>query len=397
MRVFITGIDGYLGWSLAMYLGSRDYVIGGMDNYYRRRCVAEIGSRSATPIRRLSERLEGYSKFFGKSIHFIGGDLTDYNHLKTALLRFKPDVIVHLGQMPSAPYSMIDVKHCIDTHGNNMFGTLNLIHIIRDYLPTVHLVKLGSMGEYGTPNVSIPEGYMTMTIEGREDVMQFPRKAGSWYHQTKVHDTNNIEMACRFWGLKATDIMQGVVFGLNYNEFSMDAGEELITRFDFDECFGTAINRFCAQAVIGEPITLYGNGQQKRGFLPLKDSMRCIELLIKNEPEEGEHRVVNQFEKVYDITELAEMVNEEAFKAGYDTSISNLSNPRFEEEEHFYEPDHQKLIDLGYDPTNDIGTEISKLITTLGTYRDRIDTYKHVLIPSIRWSGNIEECGEIDV
>ncbi|HIE55003.1 MAG TPA: NAD-dependent epimerase/dehydratase family protein, partial [Chromatiaceae bacterium] len=306
MRVFIAGIDGYLGWSLAQYLAARGHEIAGADLFLRRRWVEEMGSHSATPIRPMEERLPAFKENFNQEILFKKGDLRDYKFVEDFFREFQPEAIVHFGEMPSAPYSMIDVHHCVFTQTNNIVGTLNILYAMKAVCPEAHLVKLGTMGEYGTPNIDIPEGFFTIEYRGRKDTLPFPRQAGSWYHQTKVHDSHNIMFACKIWGLRSTDIMQGVVFGTRIDEMGDD--ERLLTRFDFDQCFGTAVNRFCAQAVIGHPLTPYGRGHQRRGFLPLRDSMQCLTLAIENPPKEGEYRVFNQFEEVYDIYELAEKV-----------------------------------------------------------------------------------------
>jgi len=319
MKVFIAGMDGYLGWSLAVYLTAKGFEVGGTDIYLRRKCVDEMQSQSVTPIKDMPERINALKEKYQKNIYFKEGDLTNYNFVKQCFEEFKPDAIVHLGEIPSAPYSMIDLKHCIFTQKNNLFGTLNIIYAMKEISPEAHLVKLGTMGEYGTPNLDIPEGFFEIEFRGRKDYVMFPRQAGSWYHQTKVHDSNNIMFACKVWGLKSTDIMQGVVFGTRIDEFGDD--ERLLTRFDIDQSFGTAINRYCAQAVIEHPITPYGKGYQKRGFLPLRDSMQCLTLAIKNPPKTGEYRVFNQFEEVYSITELGEKVKilfqDKYFNAGY--------------------------------------------------------------------------------
>ncbi len=250
------------------------------------------------------------------------------------------------------------------------------------------------MGEYGTPNMDIPEGFFEIEYRGRKDRLPFPRQAGSWYHQSKVHDSNNVMFACRVWGLRSTDIMQGVVFGTRIDEMGDD--ERLFTRFDFDQSFGTAINRFCCQAVVGEPISPFGKGHQKRGFLPLRDSMQCLTLALENPPAEGEYRVFNQFQEVYDITELAEMVHRVAGALGIKAEIRNIENPRKEMEDHYYNPDHRHLLDLGYEPTTDIESEIALMLGDLIKYRDRIEARREVLMPDVRWDGRREKCSYIE-
>jgi UDP-sulfoquinovose synthase len=394
MRVFIAGIDGYLGWSLAVYLAARGTEVSGLDGYFRRDWVAEVGSQSATPIRRMTERLEAFTEHFGENLQFRKGNLCDFNSVLNCLRTFRPDAIVHFGEMPSAPFSMIDVDHCVYTHTNNLVGTLNILHAMRDACPDAHLVKLGTMGEYGTPNIDIAEGFFDIEYRGRRDRLPFPRQAGSWYHQTKVHDSNNIMLACRLWGLRSTDIMQGVVFGTRIDEMAAD--ERLITRFDFDQCFGTAINRFCAQAVVGLPLTPFGAGHQKRGFLPLRDSMQCIGIALSNPPDAGQYRVFNQFEEVYDITGLAQKVQRVARGLGIDVDVRRVENPRKEMEEHYYKPDHQNLLDLGYKPTHDVDVEIASMLGDLSRYRGRIAARRRALTPDIRWDGRRQEVRFLD-
>jgi UDP-sulfoquinovose synthase len=389
VRVFIAGVDGYLGWSLALYLAARGHEVSGMDCYLRRDWVAEMGSQSATPIRRMTERLGVFREHFGTNLQFRRGDLQDYNAVVNCLRTFRPEAIVHLGEMPSAPYSMMDVEHCVFTHQNNLIGTLNILHAMHDVCPEAHLVKLGTMGEYGTPNVDIAEGFFDIEYRGRKDTLPFPRQAGSWYHQTKVHDSNNVMFACKIWGLRSTDIMQGVVFGTRIDEMGHD--ERLCTRFDFDQCFGTAINRYCAQAVIGHPLTPFGKGHQRRGFLPLRDSMQCLTLAVTNPPAAGEYRVFNQFEEVYDVTELAQKVQKVGQSLGLDVQVRNIENPRKEMEEHYYNPDHKHLLDLGYKPTHDVEAEMRIMLNDLMKCRDRIEARKEALIPDIRWDGSREK------
>ena len=215
--------------------------------------------------------------------------------------------------------------------------------------------------------------------------MPFPRQAGSWYHLSKVHGSNNIALACKIWGLRSTDVMQGVVYGTRIDEMGND--ERLATRLDFDQSFGTAINRFCCQAVIGEPLTIFGKGHQRRGFLPLRDSMQCLTLALENPPEHGEYRVFNQFEETYDLTELARKVQKIAAELALTAEIRRIENPRVEMEDHFYQPHHQRLFDLGYQPTHDMEAELRVMLADLRRYRDRIEAVKEVLIPDIRWDG----------
>jgi UDP-sulfoquinovose synthase len=333
----------------------------------------------------MADRLLAYRQSLGQNLRFFKGDLTDYNFVLNAFKAFRPEAVVYLGEMPSAPYSMIDVQHAVYTQTNNIMGTLVALYAMREVTPECHLVKLGTMGEYGTPNVDIPEGYFEIEYRGRKDRMMFPRKAGSWYHQSKVHDTNNVEMACRLWGLRSTDIMQGVVYGTRIDEFEKD--DRLRTRFDFDQAFGTAINRFCSQAVIGLPLTPFGKGRQTRGFLPLRDSMQCLTLAVENPPAAGEYRTFNQFEEVYNVFELAERVQRVGNEYGLNVAIRAIENPRMEAEQHYYNPDHQHLLDLGYQPTHDMDAELRLVFEDLLKHKERIEARKEAQFPDIRWDG----------
>ena len=389
MRVFIAGIDGYLGWALAQYLAHYGHEIGGCDNYLRRKYVHEIGSHSATPIVSMEDRISWFSKRYG-SFFFAEGDLMDYNFIKMAIEHFKPDVIVHFGECPSAPYSMIDAEHAGHVQANNIVGNLNVIYAMKESCPNAHLIKLGTMGEYGygTSPFDIPEGFFEVEHKGIRATIPFPKDAGSWYHWSKVHDSNNIMFACKLWGLKSTDIMQGVVFG-NSVDGVLTGDVESLTRFDFDEAFGTAINRFCAQAIIGEPITVYGRGKQKRGFLPLKDSLQCIRLIIDNPPNNGEYRVFNQWEDIYELNELGQKVVNAAKKLGINAEVKNIPNPRVEvDEDKPYIVEREHLIRLGYEPSKDIDSEILSTMKILLPFSERIEDKKSLLMPKILWKDN---------
>lgn len=393
MKVFIAGIDGYLGWALAQYLTARGHEVAGMDKFLRREWVAEMGSQSALPVASMEDRLLAFEEKYGAPLRFWEGDLLDYPLLVRLLGEFQPDAIVHLAEMPSAPYSMIDQAHAAFTQTNNVIGSLNLLWAMREAAPDAHLVKLGTMGEYGTPNLDIPEGFFEIEYRGRKERLPFPRQANSFYHLTKVHDTHNTMFACRTWGLAATDIMQGVVFGTRIDEMGDDP--RLLSRLDFDQCFGTAINRFACQAVIDHPLTVYGTGGMKRGFLPMRDSMQCLTLAIENPPKAGEYRVFNQFEECYTIEELAQKVQQAAREVGLETRIQYYDNPRTERDQHYYNPDRQHLIDLGYKPTHDVVAEVKIMLNDLMPHRDRILERQDILLPDIRWAGERRRSTEI--
>jgi UDP-sulfoquinovose synthase len=385
VRIFIAGVDGYLGWALAQHLTRRGHEVAGADLFFRRKWVKEMGSWSATPIAPMRYRLEAFRKRYKKDLLFWEGDLRNYALIEKIFKEFQPEGIVHLGECPSAPYSMIDVSHSVFVQTNNITTTFNLLYAMRDIRPDAHLVKLGTMGEYGTPDVDIPEGFFELEFRGRRARLPFPRLAGSWYHWSKVHGSKNIMFACKVWNLRSSDIMQGVVFGTRIDGMEEDA--RLLTRVDFDQSFGTAINRFCCQSVIRHPLTPFGRGHQRRGFLPLRDSVQCLALVLENPARAGEYRVFNQFAELYAVMELAEKIQRVAGKLGLDVEIQNLENPRYEAEDHYYQVDHKHLFDLGYRPATTVEQEAEIMIRDLLLCRDRIEAKRNTLIPDIRWDG----------
>jgi len=381
MRVLILGGDGYLGWATAMYLSDKGHDIGVVDNFTRRRMHLERSTDSLTPIRLLHDRITAWQEVSGKSIEPFVGDLQDWDFTSRVIKDFKPDAIIHYGEIPSAPYSMIDVHHAVHVHENNVVGNLNVLFAMRDFAPEAHLIKLGTMGEYGTPNIDIEEGYIEVEHNGRKDTLPFPKQPGSFYHLTKVHDSNNIMFACKIWGLRATDLNQGVVYGIETDQVKLD--ERLLTRFDYDESFGTALNRFTVQAVAGIPLTLYGKGSQTRGYLNIRDTLACVELAMLNPPDGGKMRVFNQFTESFSVLELAKLVQEAGKKAGLDVEIAHYENPRVEHEVHYYNPTHSKLMDLGLQPHYLKDTLVETMVQRVMQYKDRI--LENGIVPRIRW------------
>jgi UDP-sulfoquinovose synthase len=298
-----------------------------------------------------------------------------------------PETIVHYGEQPSAPFSMISRKHALETQRTNVLGTLNLLFGIRDKVPDCHLVKLGTMGEYGTPDIDIEEGFIEIEHKGRKDTLPFPKMPGSLYHLSKVHDSHNIHFACRIWGLRSTDLNQGVVYGVATDETALD--ERLATRFDYDEVFGTVLNRFCVQAVIGHPLTVYGEGGQTRGFLNIRDTLQCVELAVTNPPELGEYRVFNQFTEQFSVSELAGLVQRSARTVGHDVDIRRYPNPRVEAEQHYYNAVNTKLLDLGLEPHH-LGEELVRsMLETIERHKDRV--IERAILPSTQWKpGELE-------
>jgi len=381
VRIIVLGGDGYCGWATALYLSQRGNTVAIADNFARRQWDHELGAQTLTPIRPLSERLQVWNRLTGKTIESFVGDVTDYEFLSSIFRAFEPEAIVHFAEQRSAPYSMIDRKHAVFSQVNNVVGTLNVLFAIREFDPDCHLVKLGTMGEYGTPNIDIEEGYITIEHNGRKDVLPYPKQPGSFYHLSKVHDSHNIMFTCRIWNLRATDLNQGVVYGTVTDETSLD--EALINRFDYDDVFGTVLNRFCVQAAIGQPLTVYGKGGQTRGFLDIRDTVRCIEIACQNPASRGECRVYNQFTEQFSVLELAKKTQAAGKKLGLDVEVDHLPDPRVEEESHYYNAKHSKLIDLGLQPHYLSESLLDSLMNIAVAYRDRVDT--SLIMPQVNW------------
>jgi UDP-sulfoquinovose synthase len=382
MRILILGGDGYLGWPTALRFSARGHEVSVVDNFSRRRWVGDEGSDSLTPILDLEARIDAWEEVSGDRIRSFVGPVEDGEFLDAVVAETMPEAVVHYGQQPSAPFSMASRDKAVETQQANVIGNLNLLFSIRDRVPDCHLVKLGTMGEYGQPNIDIEEGYIEIEHKGRRDTLPFPKLPASLYHCSKVHDSTNIHFACRTWGLRATDLNQGVVYGVETDETARD--ERLITRFDYDELFGTVLNRFCVQAVIGHPLTVYGSGGQTRGFLNIRDTLQCVELAVLNPAEAGEFRVFNQFTEQFSVLELAELVKEAGEHLGHAVEIEHYDNPRVEKEEHYYNAIHTKLIDLGLEPTL-LGEElVESIINVIERYKRRV--VESVIDPHTRWN-----------
>ena len=381
MNIAVLGGDGYCGWATALYLSQKGHTVAIVDNYVRRLWDHELGAQTLTPIRPLTDRLRVWQNLTGRTIEMFVGDVTDYDFLSSAFKSFEPEAIVHFAEQRSAPYSMIDRKHAVFTQVNNVVGTLNVLFAIREFLPDCHLIKLGTMGEYGTPNIDIEEGYITVEHNGRRDTVPFPKQPGSFYHLSKVHDSHNIMFTCKIWGIRATDLNQGVVYGTMTDETALD--EALINRFDYDDVFGTVLNRFCLQAAIGQPLTVYGKGGQTRGFLDIRDTVRCIEIACHHPAAKGECRVYNQFTEQFSIMDLAGLVDAAARKMGLTVEVDHIPDPRVEAEQHYYNAKHSKLIDLGLQPHYLSDSLLDSLMNIALKYRERVDP--SLMLPQVNW------------
>ena len=382
MRLLILGGDGYLGWPTALRFSARGHEVAIVDNFNRRRWHREHGTASLTPILELDERIDAWREVSGNQIRRYVGAVEDGEFLDEVVAEVRPEAVVHYGQQPSAPYSMMSRERAVETQHTNVIGNLNLLFSMRDHVPDAHLVKLGTMGEYGQPGIDIEEGYIEISHKGRTDTLPYPKLPGSLYHCSKVHDSTNIHFACRTWGLRATDLNQGVVYGIETDETVRD--ERLITRFDYDEIFGTVLNRFCVQAVIGHPLTVYGSGHQTRGFLNIRDTLSCVELAVANPAEAGEFRVFNQFTEQFSVLELAELVKHAAEHLGYEVAIDHVENPRVEKEEHYYNAIHTKLLDLGLEPTLLREELIESVLGAIERYKEHV--IESSIDPRTRWN-----------
>ena len=381
MRVLILGGDGYLGWPTAMRFSGKGHDVAVVDNFNRRRWVEGQGGDSLTPIATLTERVAAWREVSGKTIDVHVGDIAEGTFVSDIVRDYSPDTIIHYGEQPSAPWSMQSIDNAVETQQGNVIGSLKLLWAMREYTPDAHLIKLGTMGEYGTPNIDIEEGFIEIEHNGRRDVLPFPKVPGSLYHLSKVHDSHNLHFGCRVWGLRATDLNQGVVYGIETPETKLD--DRLATRFDYDESFGTALNRFCVQAVIGHPLTVYGKGSQTRGFLNIVDTLQCVELTADNPAGAGEYRVFNQFTEVFTVADLAEKVRHAGGEIGIEVQVQNLTNPRFEAEEHYYNPTHTRLPSLGLQPTLLSETLIESTLGVIDRHKSRV--IAGVIDPSTRW------------
>ena len=381
MKVVVLGADGYLGWPTALHLSAQGHDVVAVDNLIRRRWDVLCGTESLVPIAGMKRRVARWKEISGKSIAWERLDLTSLPDATALIAQHRPEAVVHFAEQRSAPYSMISGPHAVETQVNNVVGTLNLLFSLRESAPDCHLIKLGTMGEYGTPNIDIEEGFIEITHNGRKDRLPYPKQPGSFYHLSKVHDSHNIMFTCRAWGLRATDLNQGVVYGSGTPE--TDLHPELRTRFDYDDIWGTVLNRFCAQAAVGYPLSVYGKGGQTRGFLDIRDTVRCVELAALNPPVRGEFRVFNQFTEQFSVMQLADRVRAARESHGLPTKVEHLANPRTEMEAHYYNAKHQRLLDLGLNPHGLEDSLIERVIGLVEHFKKRIKP--ELFAPRVDW------------
>lgn len=381
MKLLILGGDGYLGWPTAMHFALKDYDVSIVDNYSKRRMELLIGVQPLLSIATLDQRTKTFYRVTEKKIQYFIGSVNNYNFISMILKKIKPQVVIHFAEQPSAPYSMIDIERAKQTMENNVLGTLTLLFALHNHCPDTHLVKLGTMGEYGTPNIAIEEGFINIHHKGRTDKLPFPKQAGSFYHLSKVHDSHNIMFACKIWGLQSTDLNQGIVYGIDTQETNLH--QDLNTSFHYDDIFGTVLNRFCLQAALQIPLTLYGKGHQKRSFININDAIKCIEIAVTNPPKKGEYRVFNQFAEVFSLTHLAILIINQAKKLGLKSKIAYIDNPRIEKEFHYYNPSNSILRTLGYQPQSLSGYVLFDMIKKIFKHKSHIDQTR--ILPRVFW------------
>ncbi|CAF1208350.1 unnamed protein product [Rotaria sordida] len=389
MKILIAGGDGYCGWASALHLSARNHDVTIIDNLIRREWDFEHNLNSLVPICTIDERIQEWFRLTGKKIHFVNVDVTNYSEIcKIINCEPKFDALVHFAQQRSAPFSMIDHEHAIRTHINNTVGNMNILWALHEYSPNTHLVKLGTMGEYGTPNIDVEEGFINIEYNGRSDRLPYPKQPGSFYHLTKVSDSDQINFTCRTWKLRATDLNQGIVYG--YSTAEVDLSPILANRFDYDHIFGTVLNRFCIQAALGHPLTVYGIGGQTRSFIDIRDTVKCIEIACENPAKLGEYRVFNQFTEMFSVLQLAQLVQQVSENQfNLKCKIAHIKNPRTEKEVHYYNCINTNLCSLGLQPTLLSNETIASLIELSTKYADRVNL--KLIPPQVQWKPDDEE------
>jgi len=363
MKILVLGGDGYLGWPTAMHLSTRGHDVLVVDNYLRRRLCQAEDVEPLHEVPNLRERCQTWEARSGNRISLSVGDLRDWDVVCDVFSSFEPEAVIHYAEQPSAPYSVHSRRAAQLTLHNNLGVTFNLIYAVREFNPSIHIVKLGTMGEYGTPNIDIEEGWLPVIHKGRKHTFLYPRQASSLYHTTKIMDTDLLWYYVRMWNLRVTDLMQGPVYGIRTTENEGRAG--LVPFFNYDELFGTVVNRFVVQAACGHPLTIYGSGGQTRGYINLKDTLNCVRLSIEHPAKAGELRIFNQFTETFSVKELAQRVQRVGDGLGLSVSLKHISNPRKEAQEHYYNPAHTGLLDLGLEPhflTDDVLSELIEYV-----------------------------------
>ena len=394
MRIVILGGDGYLGWPTAMYFSKRGFDVTVVDNYFRRNACTELDVGMLYPVPTLQKRARIWHKKTGLEIKVVIGDLTDPEIMRSFFngqVKYSwavdesfsgiPETVIHYAEQPSAPYSLLNYKYANITLSNNLLVTNNLMFALKDFNPQTHVVHIGTMGEYGTPNIDIEEGWLDIEHKGRKDRFLFPRQASSLYHTTKIMDTDLMWFGVRMWDLKITDLMQGPVYGIETEETLLD--DRLRTIFNYDEIFGTVVNRFITQAIVGYPLTIYGKGGQTRGYLNIKDTLQCVHKSVEKPAQKGDLRIFNQIMETFSVQELADLTQKVGRRLAYDVKIDNIENPRKEAEEHYYNPTYQGLLDIGVKPHYLTEKVMEGMFKIVAQHKDTIR--KDVIFRGVKW------------
>ena len=392
--ILILGGDGYLGWPTAMYFSNKGYDVTVVDNYFRRNACTELDVGMLYPVPTLIERAKIWHALTGKEIKVVIGDLADAEVMRGFFkgeIEYSwaidkkntgiPETIIHYAEQPSAPYSLINYKYANITLTNNLLVTNNLVFALRDFSRDTHVIHVGTMGEYGTPNIDIEEGWLEIDHKGRTDKFLFPRQASSLYHTTKIMDTDLMWFGVRMWDLRITDLMQGPVYGIETPESAIS--HKLRTIFNYDEIFGTLLNRFIVQALVDYPLTVYGKGGQTRGYLNINDTLQCVHMSEKKPAQKGELRIFNQIVETFSVNQLADKVQSVGKKLGHNVTIQNLENPRRESEEHYYNPTYQGLKNSGVKPHYLTDEVLESMFKVAERYKSNIR--KDVIFRGIKW------------
>jgi UDP-sulfoquinovose synthase len=382
VKILVLGGDGFLGWPTAMRLSKAGHEVMVVDNYLRRRLCLEQSVAPLFAVPDLGRRVQLWREATGLRIEARIGDVSDWSFISSVMQGFVPDALVHYAEQPAAPYSMLSRHAAALTLQNNLMTTLNVIYGVREFAPTCHIVKLGTMGEYGTPNIDIEEGWLEIEHKGRTDKFLYPRQAGSLYHTTKIMDTDMLWLYARVWNIRVTDLMQGPVYGVE--TYENDSHEELYSFLNYDEIFGTVLNRFIVQAVAGYPLTVYGAGGQTRGFLHINDTLNCIELAIRTPAKPGQLRIFNQFTETFSVNGLADKVASVGRQMGLSIEIKSVQNPRKEAEDHRYVAAHTGLLELGLEPHFLTDERLADIIKLVMRFKNRIDPDQ--FLRNIKWA-----------
>jgi len=375
LKVLVLGGDGFCGWPTSLHLARKGCDVTIVDNLSRRLIDERYATASLTPICDPDERIRAWEELTGQRIGFVNLDLgKSFDGLVDLLASTKPDAIVHFAEQRSAPFSMKSPAEKRYTISNNVRATHDLVCALSECAQSPHVVHLGSMGVYGYKSTGFarPEGYLTILTQTgnglKEDEILYPADPESVYHLTKALDQLIFQYYAKNNGLRITDLHQGIVWGTQTPETALD--ERLINRFDYDGDFGTVLNRFLVQAVLGYPLTVYGSGGQTRAFIHIRDTVRGIEQSLRNPPARGDRvRILNQVTETHRVLDLATMVSEVS-----GTPYQMVDNPRFEHAENELEVSNEQFLDLGIRPTRLHDALLTEVTDIARRYIDRCDT-----------------------